>query len=274
MTDDSLSHQTESGSAPVSGWRIERYAAIGSTMDLARERALAGDPGRLWILAEEQTEGRGRRGRAWASPRGNLYASALLVSPSPIAKGAQIGFVAGVALHRAVADLGASREVVLKWPNDLLWRGAKLAGLLADGLLLRDGRFACIVGIGVNCGSAPDGMPYATSDLSHALGRSVSPAELFERLAPRFVEALALWRGGEGFAQIRAAWLSVAAGLGGPIRVTDSGGSREGIFEALDAQGRLLLRRAGTLEIIEAGDLSLVDSGAADAPATRKAANL
>jgi len=252
------------GQAPSrTGWRVERRAKVGSTNDEARSRGLAGDPGRLWIIAEEQSAGRGRRGRIWASPPGNLYASALMIDPAPIAKGAEIGFVAGLALHRAIGDLGG-RDFRLKWPNDLLWRGAKAAGLLAEGVALSDGRFAYIIGIGVNCLVAPPA-GYPTVDLSRALGRDVTPDEVFASLAPRFSEALAEWRQGEAFAAIRSAWLDAAIGLGEPIRITDLGGVREGVFEALDARGRLLLRREERLEIIEAGDLTLIGGARGEA---------
>jgi BirA family transcriptional regulator, biotin operon repressor / biotin---[acetyl-CoA-carboxylase] ligase len=196
-------------------------------------------------------------GRKWTSPRGNLYASALLVDATPIAKAYQIGFVAGLALHRAVQDLGGS-EFFLKWPNDLLWRGGKVAGLLAEGVSPPSGGFACVMGVGVNCQIAPDNAAYSTASLSQALNRSVSARELFDRLVERFVETLAAWRGGEGFADIRSAWLAVAAGLGAPIRIAGAEGLREGVFETLDAQGRLLMRRQGRVEIVEAGDLSLL----------------
>jgi BirA family transcriptional regulator, biotin operon repressor / biotin---[acetyl-CoA-carboxylase] ligase len=247
------------------GWSVVRFARLASTNDEARAAALDGHPGRLWIVAEEQTAGRGRRGRSWASPPGNLYASALLLDPAPIARGAEIGFVAGLALHRAICDLGG-RDFALKWPNDLIWRGAKVAGLLAEGVSLPDGGFACIVGIGVNCLIAPQVEGYSTADLSRALGRRAEAAELFIHLARRFVEALEEWRRGEGFAAIRAAWLAAASGLGEPIRISDPSGVREGVFEALDARGRLLLRRAERLEIVEAGDLTLIGDEAASAP--------
>ncbi len=235
-------------------WRVERFDTLGSTNDAARRLAMAGDPGRIWIVASEQTQGRGRLGRHWTSPPGNLYASALLVDPAPIAIAAQIGFVAGVALQAAAADLGAG-EVQLKWPNDLVHRGAKLAGLLAEGVSLGEGRLACIIGIGVNCVFAPDGLAYPTTTLQAALGRPVTPDELFARLAPRFDEALRLWSGGAGFAGVREAWLTHAAGLSGPIRIAGANGAREGLFETLDAQGRLVLRMADGLETIETGDL-------------------
>ncbi len=256
---DASSEETETTKA---GWRVERLSRVGSTNDEARRRALAGDPGRLWIVAREQTQGRGRRGRVWKSPPGNLYASALLIDPAPVAIAAQIGFVAGVALRRAVDDLGARDDVELKWPNDLVWRGAKLAGLLAEGTALSDGRSACIVGIGVNCVSAPSGLGYAAGALSNALGQAVSPEHLFARLALRFEESLILWRRGEGFAEIRAQWLERAAGLGAPVRIAGARGVREGVFETLDERGRLVLRGASGVEAVEAGEVFLAEEGA------------
>ncbi len=234
-----------------------RYARLGSTSDEARRRALAGDPGRLWIVAGEQTQGRGRHGRAWSSPPGNLYASALLIDPCEAAIAAQIGFVAGVALVKAVEDLGVA-GVALKWPNDLLWSSAKVAGLLVEGIAAPGRGLICAVGVGVNCVSSPQGLAYPTADLSSALDRPVSAEALFRRLAVRFDEAIGHWSRGAGFAEIRARWLAAGAGLGGPIRVASPRGSREGIFEGIDASGRLLMRTAGAIETIEAADLFLM----------------
>lgn len=258
--------ETERGQAeiPAPGWRVAHLASVGSTNDEARRRALAGDAGCLWVVAREQSEGRGRRGRAWTSPPGNLYASALLIDPSPIAIASQIGFVAGVALRRALDDLGADDEIRLKWPNDLVWRGAKLAGLLVEGVALPDGRLACIVGIGVNCVGAPTNLAYAANHLSHVLSHAVSAETLFARLAPRFAETLALWSRGAGFAAIRTHWLAHAAGLGEPIRVVGAQGLREGVFSTLDEHGRLVLTSARGRELIEAGDLFLLRGNVED----------
>jgi BirA family biotin operon repressor/biotin-[acetyl-CoA-carboxylase] ligase len=238
------------------GWRVVRYGAIDSSNEEARRRALAGDPGRLWILADEQTAGRGRRGRAWISPKGNLHASALMINPCPLALAAQLGFVAGVALARAARDLGAA-DVGLKWPNDLMSRSAKCAGILVEGVGLGGGRAACIVGIGVNCEHAPEGLGYRSSRLMRAGGQAVGAGELFGRLVERFDEALGAWRAGEAFDRIRAAWLDCAVGLSERIVVQNGAGKREGVFEGIDAAGRLLMRSELGLESIEAADLTL-----------------
>ena len=179
-----------------------------------------------------------------------------MIDPCPPAVAAQLGFVAGVALARAARDLGAA-DVGLKWPNDLMSRGAKCAGILVEGLGLGGGRAACVVGVGVNCAHAPEGLGYATSCLTRARGQAIGPSELFERLVQRFDEALDVWRAGEAFDRIRAAWLDCALGLGERIAIQNGAGQREGVFEGIDAGGRLLMRSEHGLETIEAADLVL-----------------
>ena len=243
----------ESNSA-LAGWRVVRLGAIDSTNEEARRRAFGGDPGRLWIIADEQSAGRGRRGRTWASPRGNLYASALVIDPCPQAAAAQLGFVAGVALARAAKDAGAA-GARLKWPNDLVFGGGKCAGLLLEGATLSDRRLACVVGVGVNCLSAPTDVGYPAAVLTAESGGAIDAHALFERLRARFEEALGAWRAGEGFEAIRLAWLDHAAALGERVRVESSGRRREGTFEGLDRAGRLLFRGESGIEEIESADL-------------------
>jgi BirA family biotin operon repressor/biotin-[acetyl-CoA-carboxylase] ligase len=236
-------------------WRVVRCDAIDSTNEEARRRALAGDPGRMWIVADEQTAGRGRRGRIWISLKGNLHASALLIDPCPPATAPQLGFVAGVALARAARDIGAA-EVGLKWPNDLLSNGAKCAGILVESAALASRAY--VVGVGVNCAQAPESLGYTTTCLTRADGMAVNPGDLFERLAQRFDETLGEWRAGQAFESIRAAWLDCARGLGGPILIENGGVKREGVFEGIDANGRLLLRSGRGLETVEAADLRIL----------------
>ena len=238
-------------------WRVARYGVLDSTNEEARRRALAGQSDQLWIIAGEQTAGRGRRGRDWISPRGNLHATALMIDPCPPALAPQLGFVAGVALARAASDLGAV-DVGLKWPNDMMLSGAKCAGVLVEGIVPASRRAAYAAGIGVNCAYAPEGLGYPTSRLVGVSGQAIGAGELFERLAERFDEALAIWRGGQGFDRVRAAWLDSAVGLGDPVAVDTGSGRREGVFEGIDTGGRLLMRSWRGLESIEAADLTLV----------------
>ncbi len=236
-------------------WRVVRFGVIDSTNEEAHRCALAGASDRLWIVAGEQTAGRGRRGRAWISPAGNLHATALMIDPCPPALAPQLGFVAGVALARAASDAGAA-DFGLKWPNDLVLNGAKCAGVLVEGIGLAGRRAGYAVGVGVNCAHAPEGLGYVTSCLAGASGRAVGAGELFVRLVERFDEALAAWREGQAFDRIRSAWLDRAHGVGQRVAIEGGAGRREGVFEGIDAGGRLLMRSARGLESIEAADLS------------------
>jgi BirA family biotin operon repressor/biotin-[acetyl-CoA-carboxylase] ligase len=218
----------------------------------------------MWIVADKQTAGRGRRGRAWISLTGNLHASALLIDPCPAPTAPQLGFVAGVALARAARDIGAA-EVGLKWPNDLMSNGAKCAGILVESTALISRGVALVIGLGVNCAQAPQSLAYPTTCLTGTNGMAISPGDLFERLAQRFDDTLREWRAGEGFASIRAAWLDCALGLGGPIAIENGGVKRQGVFEGIDANGRLLIRSGRGLDIVEAADLRILPASN-DAP--------
>ena len=238
-------------------WRVERFAALASTNDAALERARAGDPGHLWIVADRQTSGRGRRGRVWVSESGNLHATALLIDPCPARHLGELPFVAVTAAHRAVAAHVARGEsrVKIKWPNDLMVDGRKVAGILLESTRLADGRTAVAVGIGINCEHAPvDTETPATSLL--AAGCGVVPEVLFDDLAAALASTLARWEGGVGFGAVRGDWLAHAVGLGAPIRVRLVAGEERGVFEAIDTAGRLVLRTAdGERRTISAGDV-------------------
>ncbi len=221
------------------------------------QRARSGDPGRLWITAARQSEGRGRNGRVWTSEPGNLFASLLLIDPAPPARAAELGFVTSLALALALRQiLGEDPALRIKWPNDILYDGAKLAGILLESVALPHG-FACVAGIGVNCGSHPEGMLYPATDLATAAGREIAPAAVFEALASAMARQLDLWSNGAGFATIRAEWLALAAGVGGPIKIARPNETLEGVFETIDDTGRLILRQESGERAIDAGDVFL-----------------
>ncbi len=221
------------------------------------QRARSGDPGRLWIAAARQSGGRGRNGRVWTSEPGNLFASLLLIDPAPPARAAELGFVTSLALALALRQiLGDDPALRIKWPNDILYDGAKLAGILLESVALPHG-FACVAGIGVNCGSHPEGTLYPATDLATAAGRDIAPAAVFEALASAMARQLDLWSNGAGFATIRAEWLALAAGVGGPIKVARPNETIEGVFETIDDTGRLILRQESGERAIDAGDVFL-----------------
>lgn len=244
--------------AADAGYRLELHETLASTNDTAMQRAEAGDPGRLWVAAGTQTAGRGRRGRVWQSPSGNLYATLLLVDPAPVARNAQLGFVAGAALATAVEALVPRSGFAIKWPNDLVSAGAKLSGLLLEARRLSSsGVTAVAIGFGVNCRSHPDRLPYPTTDLSVLAGRSIRAADVFTPLSGAVAHLLDRWGRGAGFALIRRIWLDFAAGLGDVIRVETGTKSFRGVFDTIDSQGRLVLRTDNGPVTIDAGDVFL-----------------
>ena len=186
------------------------------------------------VWAREQTGGRGRRGRVWASPRGNLYSSTILRPDCPAARAAELGFAAGL----AVADLvPAGREVRLKWPNDVLVDGGKVAGILAESSVGEGGRVDHVVlGIGVNVGFAPDlpEMRYPGARLGGTVRRR------FDGSRPGLAHWLGVWRR-EGFEAVRGAWLAKAGPLGAPVDVRLGEELVSGRFAGLDRDGALLL---------------------------------
>ena len=252
-----------------SSYRILTFDTLGSTNDEAMARLKADDPGGFVVTASRQTGGRGRQGRAWASPPGNLYASLALVDPAPLALAPQLGFVAGVALCETLrARLRGDTRLQIKWPNDMVFAGAKLAGILLESATLAGDRLGCVIGFGVNCVSHPEDLPYRATDLGVAGDPEPDARAVLSTLASEMQRRLATWRRGAGFAEIREAWLARAAGLQSQVTVSAPRGERlEGRFRGLDAAGRLLLETdAGNL-VIDAGDVFLpgVAAGAMEA---------
>ncbi len=211
--------------------------------------------GPLWILAGEQTAGRGRRARAWVSPPGNFHGTLVQHLAEPPATMALRSFVAALALHDALAALtGLSAHLALKWPNDLLLNGGKLTGILleAQGPVLA-------IGIGVNLIAAPPREavePGAVPPVSvlEETGLRVTPEQFLDHLAPAMAARSAEFEA-EGFAPIRAAWLSRAARLGERITARTGQEVREGVFETVDEAGNLVLRMASGTVAVPAADV-------------------
>jgi BirA family biotin operon repressor/biotin-[acetyl-CoA-carboxylase] ligase len=238
----------------LAGVRHIAFDSLGSTNAEALARARAGEHGPLWITAATQESGRGRRGKDWTSPPGNLYSSVLLTDPAPPALAPQLSFVAALALHDAVADCAPQLGPLLtvKWPNDVLLGGAKIAGILIEA---ESGPpFAAVIGMGVNCASHPADTAWPATDLAIA-GAHVTPEALLRALAAAMQTRLAQWDRGQGFAAIRSAWLRRAAGLGQEIRVRLPEHEFSGIFDGLDEAGRLLVRGEDGITAVTAGEV-------------------
>jgi BirA family transcriptional regulator, biotin operon repressor / biotin---[acetyl-CoA-carboxylase] ligase len=254
-------------SAAAAGVRLVCHDAIGSTNAEALALARAGERGPLWITAGRQTAGRGRRGRAFVSEPGNLFATLLLTDPSPPDRAAELSFVASLALHDAAAEVAPTlrSRLQVKWPNDVLCDGAKFSGILVEGESGVGRALVTVVGIGVNCAHHPADMPYPATDLT-ACGADATPHGLFGALSRTMMRRLAEWARGDNFAAIRGAWLERAAGLGDIVSIKLASRTLDGRFESLDAIGRLVLRSPdGSVEHVTAGDMFPFAARARDA---------
>lgn len=259
--------------ARAAGYRLRAFDSIGSTNTEALEAAAANDPGGIWFAALQQTAGRGRRGRQWESPYGNLAATLLIVPDADPTLTATLGFVAGVSMNRALSSIlppgtvkigvdgadgasnGGRARIALKWPNDVLADGAKLAGILLEARKLDDGRHAIAIGFGVNAIAAPQGLPYPATSLVE-LGVSRSAQDVFEALSDAWVDTFGLWNDGRGIGDVLAHWRASAAGIGAEVAVNQNGAIVRGIFETIDDAGRLIVRANDDSRIaITAGDV-------------------
>jgi len=240
------------------GYRRAAHSELDSTNSEARRLAEAGEPGPLWITATRQTAGRGRRGRVWDSGQGNLAATLLLRPEAPAAIVGQLSFAAALAVAEMAAHFAPQAAITVKWPNDVLAEGRKLAGILLEAGPTPQGIWLAI-GVGVNLASFPQGTEFPATSLVEVglaqLGIAAPSSDAaLTVLAARFAHWYALWMS-EGFETVRAAWLARAGGLGLPIRARLPHETREGVFEGIDSAGALLLNEQGQVRAIAAGEV-------------------
>lgn len=203
----------------------------------------------MWLRAERQTGGRGRQGREWHSPAGNLHASTLvrLAAGDPAAP--TLALVASVALHEVISSYAPGHRITIKWPNDLLVDGAKLSGIL-----LERADDAVVIGIGVNLAARPEVLDRPVSTLADITGTALDAGLFLEHLAEAFARWLGRWRS-EGIAPVRTRWLAAAHPIGTALSTSQG----DGLFDGLDDSGALRLRLAdGRTRVIHAGDVFLI----------------
>ncbi len=250
---------------PLSPPCIE-FDEIDSTNQEALRRSAAGERGPLWIMARRQMAGRGRSGREWVSPDGNLAATLLFEPDCPPAALHQLSFVAGVAVHDALdvfrqrAPEPAAIRLRLKWPNDILDADAKLAGILIESTM-SGGAPVAAIGIGVNIATAPIIAGRATTSMA-SWSPDNSPGELRTSIALQITRWLEIWQHGNGFSAIRTAWLDRTFPLGETITVNTGTETLIGTFSGIDETGALLLDsvppKPGQIRRISYGDVSFL----------------
>ncbi len=236
-----------------------QYDSLGSTNIEAARLAERGERAPFWVRAGRQTEGRGRRGRDWVSPEGNFYATASYAFDGPAQDAAKISFVAAIAVAKALSTYALKTQPSLKWPNDVLLDGRKVAGLLLEAKSER-----VLVGIGVNLVSHPEGgnIP-ATHLLEHidpvaldADETEFTGAEGFLAILARCFDTAYRKHIAYGFSATRADWTALASGLPGPVTVRLPQETYAGQAESLLENGALRVRlENGTIKDVHAGDV-------------------
>ncbi len=227
---------------------IRVYDTLGSTNDEALRLAREGQSGPLWVLAREQTAGRGRRGRSWVGAPGNLFITGLFTLAMPPHQAAGISFIAALALADTLDRWVDPSRVRLKWPNDVELDGTKCSGILIESHAVGPNITCVAVGIGVNLLTAPEVAGRDVAAVADALRPGVAPAtigpdQVAAVLADCFTGRLQQWQAG-GFAAVRADWLARARGIGAPITVNLPDRTVSGEFLTLSSVGALSLKLA------------------------------
>lgn len=251
---------TSSSPKLPSGHRLLRIETVDSTNAEARRRAEAGEPGPLWIWSARQSAGRGRNGRQWQSQPGNLFASLLLRLSCSLSTASQLALLAGIVAYDTAAKLLPEEtrpELLLKWPNDVLLKGGKVAGMLLESVAdTTPNRCKVVIGTGLNLSSHPETLDQPATDLA-AHGGAASPAAALETLAAITDAWLTRWAEGVAFQTVRRAWLDRAGPTGRVLRVRlHAEEETEGTFAGLDSGGALrLLMSDGAERRVAAGDV-------------------
>ena len=241
------------------GFRLIAFDSVGSTNDEAKRFANNGAGEGLVVSAREQLSGRGRLGRNWASPPGNLYASFVLRPAVPLRRAAELAFIAAVAAHDMARAIAPAHDVRCKWPNDLLVDGRKIAGILAEAAARPNGDTDFVVlGCGINVAHHPAESRWPATSFA-ALGAGASTGDVLLTLADALARWMTIWRN-DGFDAIRAAWSQRSFELGRPMAL-DLGQSKvAGGFAGIDSSGGLLLDLAGgRRETISYGEVTSVE---------------
>jgi len=238
-------------------WPIYWLDEIDSTNEEAKRRALNTDFTPQWIGAHRQVSGRGRLGRTWVSPKGNLYATALFKWDGALRDMMRVPFAAALAVADVIGQFAPGAEPLLKWPNDVRCNGAKVSGILVESGEVHDVRWMA-AGIGINVGFVPDGVDQAATSLADLRGDSLVGTDMvLEALREAFGARLEETKA--GFEVTRKAWLERAEGLGNPVRVNVNGTVQEGVFADMGGDGALILQlRDGARTPIRAGDVELI----------------
>lgn len=239
-------------------YRLVALDKVASTNDEAMRLAREGAEDGTLVWAREQTAGRGRQGRVFASPPGNLYLSLVLRPDCRLSEAVQLGFVAGLAVGDAIGSVAPPMlEITYKWPNDVLLNGRKVSGILLESSAAPDGDLAfLILGVGVNVRSHPEDTAFPATNLRFEGAQpSLDEVAVLGAFARHFLSWTNRWLE-DGFEPIRRAWLNHARGKGEAIQVRLPSETLSGTFHDLDATGALIVDLPdGGQRTVTAGDV-------------------
>lgn len=228
------------------------FDSLGSTNEEAKRLASEGAKSGTVIWAREQKLGRGRYGRSWHSPNGNLYLS-IIQRPTCIPSDAtQLGFVTGVALAETLLSI-TNISITLKWPNDILANGKKASGILLESSIdTNKGLEWLIIGVGLNVKIFPRDIDNSTSLLQE--GAKVTVEHALITFLHYFFNNVEKWSN-NGFDPIRERWLSLSLNKGAAIKVRLPGNVIFGTFMGIDSRGSLLIETNGEINKVDVGDI-------------------
>lgn len=248
----------------INDYHLLSYDVIDSTNEEAKRLAEGGGSHGAVIWAKRQTAGRGRMGREWVSPEGNLFVSILLAPEMDLSHCSQLSFIAAVATAETLeAMVSEPKDISCKWPNDILLRGKKLGGILLESFVIKHEEGAekrwLTVGVGINIDSYPEHVMYPATCLREAGVELVSAKIVLSRFIFNFIHHYDAWRE-KGFKPIQKAWLKRAYNVGKPIEVMMGDEAIAGTFDTIDEQGQLLVKLAnGKIQPVHAGDVFFKD---------------
>jgi len=244
--------------------KIEVFDSLPSTQTVALNRLQGGPEEPGWILAREQTKGMGRHGRQWIGTKGNLMASRYEVMEMDVRNAPQLSFVTALAIYEMLRPLIPDTDAALriKWPNDILYRGAKLCGILVQTEpSQRDNHLGVVIGIGMNVIRAPILEGYLTIELREIApgAKALDPEAVLVKINAHLDSVLNLWRE-KGFDDIAKAWLKRAYGADMTLKAVHDGVTITGKLKGLDPFGGLqITTRDNQIVTITGGDVEYVE---------------
>jgi len=245
------------------GKHIHLFPEIASTNTLAMEMATAGAPEGTVVIAERQTAGKGRLGRKWISPKGNLYLSVILRPHVPMHRAPLVTLMGAVAVASAIRTT-CNLKAGIKWPNDILLSGKKVCGLLTEMSAEQDRIRHLVLGIGVDVNMDPEELPAGIQGLATTLAREAGAAINRTALLQQVLRDLELWYRAflENHSAIINEWGAMNVTVGNRVAVGGAGEVLEGLAQGIDHEGRLLLRLDdGTIRTVAAGDVTILKKG-------------